>query len=202
LDVDLTDPGAIEEATAGAAPGPALGERVRRLRRDRSWTLAQASRSTGLSLSALSKIERGDLSPTLSSLNKIAAGFGIDVATLVKGDSPATAAGRRSITRRRGGDSLATATCRNTWLATDLRNKRMLPIQTTVTARDPGEYAEWACHPGEIFVYVLSGTLVVHSTAYVPVRLETGDSMYYDAATGTKWTSEGAEDAIVLWVYA
>ena len=180
---------------------PTLGERVRRLRRERSWTLAQASRCMGLSLSALSKIERGDLSPTLSSLGKIASGFGIDVAGLVKEDIPA-AAGRRSISRARGGDLMPTATCRNTWLAADLRQKRMLPIHTLVTARNPDEYAEWATHPGEIFVYVLSGTLVVHSTAYAPVHLVAGDSIYYDAAVGTKWTTEGPQDATVLWVYA
>ena len=142
------------------------------------------------------------LSPTLSSLGKIASGFGTDVAALVKEDVPAPAAGRRSITRRRGGETLANATCCNTWLAAELRNKRMLPIQTSVTARHPDDYAEWAIHRGEIFLYVLSGTLVVHSTAYAPVRLEAGDSLYYDAGTGTKWTSEGKTDASVLWVYA
>lgn len=191
-----------EDAAAGPDVESRLGERVRQLRRDRSWTLAQASRSTGLSVSALSKIERGDLSPTLGSLGKIAAGFGIDIATLVKGDNPAPVSGRRSITRALGGDTLTNATCRNTWLAADIRHKRMLPMRTVVTARHPDEYAEWAVHPGEIFVYVLSGTMLVHSTEYAPVRLEPGDSMYYDAAVGTKWTSEGVHLASVLWVYA
>ena len=199
MEVELTEFGAADEAPAEALD---LGERVRRLRRKRSWTLTQASERMGLSPSALSKIERGDLSPTLSSLGKIAAGFGIDVAALVKEEGRAPAAGRRSITRRRGGETLTNATCRNTWLAADLRNKRMLPIQTTVTARNPNDYAEWATHPGEIFIYVLSGTLVVHSTVYAPVWLEAGDSLYYDAGTGTKWTSEGKTDASVLWVYA
>ena len=86
--------------------------------------------------------------------------------------------------------------------AAELRNKRMLPIRTRVTARTPDEYAEWAVHPGEIFVYVLQGALVVHSQLYEPVCLAQGDSIYYDAAAGTKWTSAGPEDAEVLWVYA
>ncbi len=75
-------------------------------------------------------------------------------------------------------------------------------IITQVTARDPGEYAEWQTHPGEIFVYVLRGTLVVHSVLYAAERLTEGDSLYYDAAAGSKWTSEGKRDAEVLWVYA
>jgi transcriptional regulator with XRE-family HTH domain len=189
------------------APRPAaaqvdIGQRLRTLRHERSWTLLQASQQTGLSLSALSKIERGELSPTLSSLNKIAAGFGIDIVSLLDGEAAPNVPGRRAINRRSSGTAHNTATCLNTWLAAELRHKRMLPILTRVTARDPGEYAEWANHSGEIFLYVLSGTLVVHSRLYEPVRLRAHDSMYYDATADTKWTSVGKAGAQVLWVYA
>jgi hypothetical protein len=71
-----------------------------------------------------------------------------------------------------------------------------------VTARDPAEYAEWANHGGEIFLYVLSGVLVVHSRLHEPVVLKPHDSMYYDSSADSKWTSRGKADAEVLWVYA
>jgi transcriptional regulator with XRE-family HTH domain len=203
LDITLPD----RRKDAANAPIPStppvdVGQRLRTLRRERSWTLLQASQQTGLSLSALSKIERGELSPTLSSLNKVAAGFAIDIVSLLDEATPATAPGRRQINRRASGTAHPTGTCQNTWLGTDLRNKRMLPILTQVTARDPAEYAEWANHAGEIFLYVLSGTLVVHSRLYEPAVLEAHDSMYYDASADSKWTSRGKDDAEVLWVYA
>ena len=200
------DPGVIEaRPLADAPPAPVqISARLRALRQERSWTLMQASERSGVSLSALSKIERGDLSPTLTTLNKIAAGFGIDVVVLLTEDvgGQSQGQGRRSITRRADGTGLTTSTCQNTWLAMDLRHKRMLPIHTRVTARDPAEYAEWAISPGEVFVYVLKGTLVLHSLLYAPVTLHAHDSMYYDAEMGVKWTSQGKADAEVLWVYS
>jgi transcriptional regulator with XRE-family HTH domain len=203
--VDINHPACRIDGDDAPKPATApvdIGQRLRMLRHERSWTLLQASRQTGLSLSALSKIERGDLSPTLSSLNKIAAGFGIDIVGLLDGETPPNVPGRRAINRRSSGTAHKTNTCLNTWLAAELRHKRMLPILTRVTARDPDEYAEWANHSGEIFLYVLSGTLVVHSRLYEPVRLKAHDSMYYDATADSKWTSLGKADAQVLWVYA
>ena len=196
-------------ATGGgtALDGGSLGTRLRRIRHDKGWTLSDASQRTGLSLSALSKIERGELSPTLSTLGKLALGFEMDVAALLApaapGDaSPSGVGGRRSINRDSDGVLHPTSTCQNTWLAADLRHKRMLPIRTRVSARNPNDYAEWAVHSGEIFVYVLRGVLVVHSTVYSPVIMRRDDSLYYDATVGTKWTSQGRSDALVLWVYA
>jgi transcriptional regulator with XRE-family HTH domain len=202
--LDIPIPDRRKDPTGPDDPGAApvdIGQRLRALRHERSWTLQHASQQTGLSLSALSKIERGELSPTLSSLNKVAAGFALDIVSLLDGAPPA-ASGRRQINRRASGTALKTGTCHNTWLATELRHKRMLPILTRVTARDPAEYAEWANHAGEIFLYVLSGTLVVHSRLYEPVVLKIHDSMYYDASADSKWTSRGKADAEVLWVYA
>ncbi|GBQ57530.1 helix-turn-helix domain-containing protein [Komagataeibacter swingsii] len=180
-----------------------IGPRIRQLRYERNWTLAQVSERTGLSLSAISKIERGELSPTLASLNKLAKGFEIDIVTLISMTGASTpSSGRRTITRAGEGLHHLTATCDNTWLASEIRNKRMLPIHTHVMARDPAEYSEWQTHNGELFVMVLEGTLVIHSELYEVVTLEKGDSIYYDGKMGVKWTSAGMHPAEVIWVYA
>ncbi|WP_296249025.1 helix-turn-helix domain-containing protein [Pseudomonas sp. UBA4194] len=178
-----------------------IGARVRSLRHERKWTLTQTAKFTGLSLSALSKIERNELSPTLSSLSKIAKGFGIEVVNLLSDNERPFAVGRRSLNRHAHGLQVATTTCQNTWLAADLKHKRMLPMKSRVVAKHPDEYSEWPSHAGELFVYVLSGCLVIHSQLYAPLRLEPGDSLYYDARAGHKWTSEGVDEAVVLWVY-
>lgn len=200
-------PSGLMQAAQDALPAPAedtpeLGQQLKALRQARGWTLEVAARHSGMSLSALSKIERGALSPTIGSLRKIAAGFGIDVVTLLSRGTQGAAPGRRSVNRLPEGVAHATGTCQNTWLATDLTQKRMQPFRTRVTARRPEEYAEWARHPGEIFVYVLKGAMVLHSEAYAPLRLRAGESVYYDASMGSKWTSEGEDDAEVLWLYS
>ncbi|WP_205995599.1 helix-turn-helix domain-containing protein [Pseudolabrys sp. FHR47] len=179
-----------------------VGARLHRIRKARRLTLQDASAQTGVSASAFSKIERNELSPTISTMQRIAEGLGVELVTLLGGqdDEPAGLGGRRSITRAGAGSAHATATCNNVLLCADLKNKRATPILTTVTARSPDEYAAWAKSDAEIFVMVLEGTLVVHSRLYEPLELNKGDSVYYDATTEHTWTSKGAKDAVVLWV--
>lgn len=179
-----------------------VGARLHKIRKARQLTLQDASTLTGVSASAFSKIERNELSPTISTIQRIAAGLGVELVTLLsdQDDEASGFGGRRSITRAGAGSSHTTATCDNVLLCADLKNKRATPILTTVTARSPDEYAAWAKSDDEIFVTVLEGTLVVHSRLYEPLELNKGDSLYYDATTEHTWTSSGPKDAVVLWV--
>lgn len=185
-----------------ARGGVDVGLRLKRLRKERKLTLQGASELTGVSASAFSKIERNELSPTISTLQRISEGLGVELVTLLSGQdgAPSVFGGRRSITRAGKGSRHTTGTCKNILLCADLKNKRATPILTTVTARSPDEYAAWAKSDSEIFVMVLEGTLVVHSGLYEPLELKKGDCVYYDASTEHTWTSAGPEDAVVLWV--
>jgi len=189
---------AIEDAAAAAS----IGTRLRQIRKDRRLTLQQASKLTGVSASAFSKIERSDLSPTISTMQRIATGLGVELVTLLadQASEPVTFAGRRSVNRAGSGSHHTTGTCNNVLLCADLKDKRATPILTTVTARSPDEYKAWAKSDAEIFIMVLEGTLVVHSRLYEPLELNQGDCVYYDATTEHTWTSAGPKDAVVLWV--
>jgi transcriptional regulator with XRE-family HTH domain len=192
------EPGAVSADSNGAS----VGTRLHKIRKSRGLTLQEASQLTGVSASAFSKIERNDLSPTISTMQRIATGLGVELVTLLteQGSEPVTFAGRRSVNRAGAGSGHITATCNNTLLCADLKNKRATPILTTVTARSPDEYKAWAKSEAEIFVMVLEGTLVVHSRLYEPLELNKGDCVYYDATTEHTWTSVGPKDAVVLWV--
>jgi len=52
-----------------------IGENIRRSRKDKTLTLKQMSRRTGLSVSLLSQIERAETSASISSLYKISVGL-------------------------------------------------------------------------------------------------------------------------------
>lgn len=198
LDPDLRD------GRAGSPGEQSLGKRLRALRRSRKLTLQQVSDLCGISLSNLSKIERDELSPTVTTLERIAAGYEIDSAAVFGGRDAVVhrAPGRRSVTRAEGGRSMQTGTCDNVWLCPELSHKLMTPILTTVTARSLDDYTEWARYEAEVFMSVLSGSVVVHSQIYEPTRLNTGDSMYYDASTPHLWVTESEDPARVLWLYA
>ncbi|UKJ76746.1 helix-turn-helix transcriptional regulator (plasmid) [Azospirillum brasilense] len=201
--IDRPDAASSSPSQSGADGELDLGVRLKNLRKRLGLTLQQAADRTGVGVSTLSKIERNELSPTVTTLQKIAGGFDMDAAAIIGGQTPALrVAGRRSVTRSGEGRPFPTGTCNNAWLCPDLTNKVMSPIMTTVVARSLDAYPEWAKYDAELFLHVLSGTLVVHSQIYEPLRLEAGDSMYYDASTPHLWVSEGDEDARVLWVYA
>ena len=52
-----------------------LAQALKRLRRRRAWSLDQAAQETGVSKAMLGQIERGESSPTIATLWKIANGF-------------------------------------------------------------------------------------------------------------------------------
>jgi len=59
-----------------------IGETIRTFRKDKSLTLRQMARRTGLSVSLLSQIERAETSASISSLYKISVGLGVKVRDL------------------------------------------------------------------------------------------------------------------------
>ncbi len=60
-----------------------IGERVRRERQAREWTLADLSSRTGIKVPNLSRLERGKHTPSLDTLEKVADAFEVPVAALI-----------------------------------------------------------------------------------------------------------------------
>lgn len=68
-----------------------IAERVRRRRLEREWTLDELANETGVSRAMISKIERGEASPTAPLLAKLANGLGLNFSSLFQSeiaDSP------------------------------------------------------------------------------------------------------------------
>jgi transcriptional regulator with XRE-family HTH domain len=64
-----------------------IAERLRALRQARGWSLDRAAQATGVSKAMLGQIERGESSPTVATLWKIAAGFDTSFSALLE-DAP------------------------------------------------------------------------------------------------------------------
>jgi len=69
--------------------GRAFGDRVRRLREQADLTLEQVAKLSGVSRAMLSKVERGEKSPTIGVAKHIAHGLGVSFSALV-GEEAAT----------------------------------------------------------------------------------------------------------------
>lgn len=177
-----------------------LGERVRQLRKDRSWTLEQAATQAGLARSTLSKIENGQMSPTYEALKKLADGLDISIPQLFTPPSRAQVNGRIAVTKQGEGAAQVTTTYEHELLGGALTKKQMLPYRARIRARSFDDFDGWVRHDGEEFLYVLTGVVKLFTEFYEPVELRRGDSAYYDASMGHNVVSISEDDATILWV--
>ncbi len=177
-----------------------LATKLRQLRRHADLTLLQLSQRCGISVSTLSKMEHGQLSPTYEKIAALARGLEVDVAELFSPLQQPALRARRSITRAGEGVAHRTAQYDYDLLHVDLANKRFTPLLTTIKAHERADFPKLLSHDGEEMVYVLRGQVQIHTDCYAPLDLATGDSCYFDSAMGHACISAGDEDAQVLWV--
>ncbi len=78
-------------ATAASSddPTPRIARRLRALRQGRGWSLEQAATASGVSKAMLSKIERGEASPTAQLLGRLSGAFGLTLSTLLADEGAA-----------------------------------------------------------------------------------------------------------------
>jgi mannose-6-phosphate isomerase-like protein (cupin superfamily) len=172
-----------------------LAAALRQLRKSSGLTLAEISERTGLSISALSKVQNGQMSLTYDKLVSLSNGLGVDVTYFFAAEPPALAPApdvaapsvvmaRRSVERAGAGAHISTPVYEYHYLASELSRKRMTPIYAEPKARSLEEFGELIRHPGEEFTTVLEGRIELHTEFYAPVTLEVGDSVYIDSTMG------------------
>ena len=166
------------------------------------WTLSEVSRRTGLPVSTLSKVENDKMSLSYDKLARISRGLEIDIGVLFSTEGAASSlslvTGRRSITRAGEGRVIETEPYEHIYPASDLLNKRFVPIVAEIRARSVSEFSELIRHPGEEYTFVLEGTVELHTDLYAPVTLEVGDSIYFDSGMGHVYLSAGPGPCRVL----
>ena len=74
-------------------PSQYLAHTLRSLRSERGWSLDRTAQETGVSKAMLGQIERGESSPTIATLWKIASGFHTSLSSFLYPAPPATTAG-------------------------------------------------------------------------------------------------------------
>lgn len=172
------------------AEGAQIGARIKALRRDRDWTLQELGRRADVSISALSKIENNVVSASFDTLLKIARALDASFETLLDAATPGPAS-RLTMTRADAGLPFETDRYRYRVMSGEIRQKHMIPLHMEVKARSPSEAAEWSSHEGEEFIYILRGPIELHTEFYEPLRLETGDSAYFDSQMRHAFVSLG-----------
>lgn len=191
--------------SAASTVEESLGQRIRRMRMSRNWRLSELADRSGIASSTLSKVENDRLSLNYDRLMQIAHGFEMSLSEfLADGDSPASSAptaaasGRMCIDRSGESRELTTENYSTVYLCTRIRQKSMTPTVAVVKAANLQEFGPLMRHSGEEFIYVLSGTVQLHSEFYAPETMNQGDSAYFDAGMAHAYTRVGDSDATIL----
>jgi len=201
----MSEKGRQAAAPAGAGEIPAPSRALRNARLARGLSLRALSARVGMPYSTLSKLENGKMAMTYDKLIRLAQGLGIDIEDMVTGtphSAGPAAVGRRSISRAGKEPEAESERHEHFYPAADLLGKMMIPIIIHVRARSVDELGGLVRHAGEEFLYVLRGTMELHSDLYAPLPLGPGDSVYFDSAMAHAYVKTSEEPCTVLSVCA
>jgi DNA-binding transcriptional MerR regulator/mannose-6-phosphate isomerase-like protein (cupin superfamily) len=181
-----------QDETKADAAAPGIGQRLRRLRRDRLLTLAAAAAGTGLSASFLSGVERGQVHASIATLQKLSVFYDTNVLSFF---GPSKKVGKlvrpnqRKQLSNEPGVQMELLTSGATAMEPHLF--RLAP-----GASSGGSYH----HHGEEFIFVISGTCEIWLDEVEHYCLQEGDSLYFSSSQTHRWGNTSTEQAILLWI--
>ena len=190
----------LSDTLASGLESYAIGQKVRALRLKKKLGLAQLGQHTGLSPGMLSKIERGQLFPTLPTLLRIALVFGVGLEHFFvdHDEKPHVVVVRRKSgcgsRAARGTSRLRTILRSLDFPATDRKTDCFYAEFET-----PAKPAQPHSHAGAETIYVIKGQLVV-SVGEEETMLAEGNSMYFDSAFPHSYLRRGPEACSALVV--
>ncbi|MBB3595862.1 transcriptional regulator with XRE-family HTH domain [Rhizobium sp. BK529] len=178
----------------------AIGPRIKALRLRKKLGLVQLAQHTGLSPAMLSKIERGQMFPTLPTLLRIAMvfGVGLDHFFSAEKEEPLIAIVRKEQRLKlpsRPGEKHPPYLFES--LDYPASGRRMEAFYAEFPVDGPP--SEPHRHGSAEFIYVLSGRLTVNVDGKEAV-LDGGDAIYFDSSVAHSYRREGKEIATAIVV--
>jgi transcriptional regulator with XRE-family HTH domain len=173
---------------------PYVGHMIRSLRDKQKLSIRDLADLSGLSVNAISKIERGMTSPTVSSLHQLAVALEVSIADLFRQEihhvSVFVKAEEATLLRSEG---LVIE-----GFGSGLPNQQLEPFKI-IFAPNAENISEPVSHSGEEFIYCLTGKLeyFVGDESFI---LEPGDRLLFKATHPHSWRNLGAEPAEVILV--
>jgi DNA-binding transcriptional MerR regulator/mannose-6-phosphate isomerase-like protein (cupin superfamily) len=171
-----------------------LGTRLKNMRAASGASLRDISQSTGLSASYLSSVERSMSSPSIASLQKIAAALGTNLPNLLGDESDE----RREVVRVGERPRLR-------YPEKGMRIERLSVNETMLEPLlfivKPGAGSEEPYeHDGEEFIFVQKGEFTITLDGSQTHSLGTGDSITFRSRRPHTWSNPGSTDTHLIWV--
>lgn len=158
-----------------------LYERIRLLRAQQNMTLKELSERTGLSISFLSQVERGNSSLAITSLQKIAEVLNVPMSSFFEEpvhNTYLTPEAERKQFKIERSNAIYTR------LAGDFVGRALEPLYITLEPRLTQDIA--FNHQGEEFYYVLQGKVVM-TIGEQEYELQAGDAIHFPSIVDHTW---------------
>ena len=175
-----------------------IGPKIRMLRQKKKLGLVQLGEHTGLSPGMLSKIERGQLFPTLPTLLRIALVFGVGLDHFFVETEK-----RRTMAVVRKEDRIRLPNDPDAEVPSYIFESLDFPVtdrkMEAYLAEFPtgGHRSEPHRHGGAELIYVLKGRLVINVDDE-EVELGEGDAMYFDSSLSHTYAQKGRSGASAI----
>lgn len=176
-----------------------FGRRLRATRRKFGWTLAEVADKSGVSITTISRAERGQLSLSYEKFSALARALRMDMGKMFSEAGHGEDALCGPIVTRSGqGVRYRGLSITYEFLATQVAGKQTNPILGTVHARAVHGPEDFSRHEGEEFVYVLSGVIEAHFETGQVVKLARGDALYFDSRIAHAYISTSRRLARII----
>lgn len=169
-----------------------IGNKLRKLRRERSMTLSEAAGGTGLSVSFLSCLERGQVHASVATLQRLAVFYKTNVLSFFGGAEQSSKLVRPS----QRIDLSSEPGVHLELLAFGDRAMEPHLFRLAPGTSSGGSYH----HEGEEFIFVVSGSCDVWLDEVEHYRLGAGDSLYFSSSQTHRWSNLYKKPAVLLWI--
>jgi transcriptional regulator with XRE-family HTH domain len=173
-----------------------IGEVLKRLRDQHGLSLRTLATRAGFSASFLSQLENGQVSPSLASLDRIAAELGVTLAGLFEASQAPVAAVVRADARPGFTSSWSRARVES---LTPSGERRPLEAVAVTLAPRGASGRDLAGHPTDQFAYVTKGPLTLF-LGDDRLSLAAGDAAVIPRKSPHRWQNDGTAEAQVLLV--
>lgn len=170
-----------------------IGERLRELREARNISMRTLATKSGLSANALSMIERGRASPSVSTLYKLAEALGVSITSFFGADSD-----RKQVVFLKSDERARVSFTRGVFegLGGEQFTGRVEPFMLTLE-NSANSGPRTMAHSGHEFVFCLRGELEYQVERQL-YHLEVGDSLLFAAHLKHKWRNPGKNVAMAI----
>jgi DNA-binding response OmpR family regulator/mannose-6-phosphate isomerase-like protein (cupin superfamily) len=173
-----------------------LGEKIKSIRKGKGIKIKQLSTRSGLTESSISMIENGKISPSITTINKIAMALSVHPIEFFEIEKH-----KKWVVTRNGEREKLLFDNADNKLEFLVKDKKDYRNEVFISYLGPNQksFDEYITHEGYKFGYVLAGSVEVE-LGNEKVRVNEGDTIFFEAIIPHLWKSADNNESSTLWV--